>query len=836
MFKISNISIKWRLLSGFLLCAALTLFSGGAGYFSLKQIQHNMTTTIADVSANIESGNTQTNRLMPLRSLVTSIGDADDEKALLEADKRLQALRDSHAGQNDEANNNLLAIFEDLLNHKGKALKASHELVMLRKSTMAALQEISKLALVTVDNSEFDATIKIDEALNEIQENFDQMSVAAGSMIETVKAALSVQSVCNAINAKVKDILLADDAAAVKYAQTEIAALFGVVENELQNLTESEETSNLGRRIADLAGRVADLCEKKLQAMTGYKTSGAKMADSLTGLRKKLDGDLKTISTLAVNFMDSVEFDSVIKTEAAAEKVKHNFQILSVTTGAAVSTIKGALLVDADANKLNATVKDGLLSSDTATVEYYQGEIDTLLGKIGASLAALPEDESIAKLKDRCVELAGLSQKMSAAKGDMIVATNELGKTSDKILQAMIGLDSSMIAAAKDLKANTEETMARSAKLVKRWQYFLVLLILGAIVVALGVGIFISLSIIAPITKIVGFTERMSQGDLTQALDIKGNDEIRVLAGALNRMASNLLKMFKEMDSGVETLSSSSTSLSTISQQMASGAEQTSGKSNRVAAAAVQMSANMNNLAAASEQTSTNVQMVAAASEQMSATINEIAGNTERGRTVTGRAVSKAKNVSNRVAELGKAAMDVGKVTETINEISEQTNLLALNATIEAARAGEAGKGFAVVANEIKDLARQTAAATQDIRIKIEGIQGSTQGTVSEIKQIETVISDIDETVATIAAAVEEQSTSTKEIAGNINQAAQGIQDVNENVAQSSTVSADIAKDVAEVNRAAKEMSESSVQVSTSSDELSKLSESLKQMVKRFKI
>ena len=136
---------------------------------------------------------------------------------------------------------------------------------------------------------------------------------------------------------------------------------------------------------------------------------------------------------------------------------------------------------------------------------------------------------------------------------------------------------------------------------------------------------------------------------------------------------------------------------------MAAGSEQTSGKSNQVAAAAEEMSANMNSVAAASEQASTNVQMVAAASEQMSATINEIAGNTEKGRSITGDAVHQAKNVSARVAELGKAAVDVGKVTETINEISEQTNLLALNATIEAARAGEAGKGFAVVASEVTD-------------------------------------------------------------------------------------------------------------------------------------
>ncbi len=363
-----------------------------------------------------------------------------------------------------------------------------------------------------------------------------------------------------------------------------------------------------------------------------------------------------------------------------------------------------------------------------------------------------------------------------------------------------------------------------------------VVLAIAAALLGIVAAVFITRGIVRPIGKGVDFAKAMSDGDLTRTLDIDQKDEVGVLSSALNDMAHNLRKMFRDVSTGVETLSSSSTELSAISQQMASGAEQTSGKSTQVAAAAEQMSANMASVAAASEQASTNVQMVAAASEQMNATINEIAGNTEKGRLITSEAVVQAKTVSARVAELGKAANEVGQVTEVINEISEQTNLLALNATIEAARAGEAGKGFAVVANEIKELAKQTAEATQDIRLKIEGIQVSTDGTVTEINQIEKVIADVDEIVATIATAVEEQSASTREIAGSVGQAAQGIQNVNENVAQCSKVSGDIAKDVDEVNQASNEMSDGSGQVSSSANELSELSESLKLMVERFRI
>jgi methyl-accepting chemotaxis protein len=198
--------------------------------------------------------------------------------------------------------------------------------------------------------------------------------------------------------------------------------------------------------------------------------------------------------------------------------------------------------------------------------------------------------------------------------------------------------------------------------------------------------------------------------------------------------------------------------------------------------------------------------------------------------------VVQTKSASEKVDELGNAAREIGKVVETITEISEQVNLLALNATIEAARAGEAGKGFAVVANEIKDLAKQTAEATMEIKEKIAAIQGSTDGTVSEINQISKIINDVNEIVTTIATAVEQQSVTTKEIAGNVAQASQGIQEVSENVAQSSNVAEEIAKEISDVNQSAAEMSNSSAQVNLSAEELTKMGTKLNEMVGKFRI
>ncbi|WP_231713857.1 methyl-accepting chemotaxis protein [Desulfosarcina ovata] len=368
----------------------------------------------------------------------------------------------------------------------------------------------------------------------------------------------------------------------------------------------------------------------------------------------------------------------------------------------------------------------------------------------------------------------------------------------------------------------------------------IVLLSVLAVGILMGIAMawFIGNSIIRPVNAAVDGLKDIAQGegDLTMRLAATSRDEVGELARWFNIFIEKLQGIIKDIAGGVETLSSSSTELSAISEQMTQGITNVTDKSNTVSAAVEEMSANMNNMAAALQEQATNANVVATAAEQMSATIGEISQNAEKARGISDEASHKASSASTNMDQLGAAADAIGKVIETITDISEQVDLLALNATIEAARAGEAGKGFAVVANEIKELAKQTAEATGDIKEKIEGIQGTTNMTVGQIGEITQVITDVNGVVATIATAVEEQSAATKDIATNVAQASQGIQEVNENVNQSSTVSAEVSQDIAGVSVSMNEMSTSSSQVNLSAQELSKLSESLKQMVDQFKI
>ncbi len=310
------------------------------------------------------------------------------------------------------------------------------------------------------------------------------------------------------------------------------------------------------------------------------------------------------------------------------------------------------------------------------------------------------------------------------------------------------------------------------------------------------------------VDKILVSVDAASHGDLTCEVGVSGDDAIGKMGEGLAEFINKLRVGITKIAENTEQLDNSSQHMSSISQQLASNAHETSKQSSIVSDA--------------SGQVSSSVETVSAGAQEMSASIREISKAASDAAQVSQRAVDIVESTNKIVQKLGDSSGEIGQVIKVINSIAEQTNLLALNATIEAARAGEAGKGFAVVANEVKDLAKETSKATEDIAQRIESIQQDTDQAVSAIDEITEVIKRIDDISGTIASAVEEQTATTSEIERNIHEASNRTVEINENISG--------------VAQAAEDTSVGASQTSDASGALSQMVSDLKDIVSAYKI
>ncbi len=472
----------------------------------------------------------------------------------------------------------------------------------------------------------------------------------------------------------------------------------------------------------------------------------------------------------------------------------------NVASVSAVGQIKAAAL------QARVDLANQAISQDASTVAKFADAFEQDLGAFDAAMTtyrgSFPagDPQVIDHLQatwQSWVQIARAKQLPAGAANDMAgwqrVRDTELAPVITALYQ-----DIDKLAAAETADAAKSAAAARNGYETSRTRSVAVLVV--GILLALGVGLFVARGIVRPLARVQAVCEGLERGDLTGTAGLASADEPGRMGRALDSAMVRLRQTIVTIDGSATSLAGAAEELTGVTTQISSSAEEASAQAQAVSAAA--------------EEVSRSVDTVSAGSEQMGASIREISQNAAEAARVASEAVAVTVATSSTMGKLGESSAEIGNVVKVITSIAEQTNLLALNATIEAARAGDAGKGFAVVASEVKDLAQETARATEDIARRVEAIQGDTAGAVHAIEQISQVISRISDFQTTIASAVEQQTATTGEMTRSVSEAASGVGEIAANITGVAEASRITSQGVTESQQATNELARMSSELS----------------------
>jgi len=439
--------------------------------------------------------------------------------------------------------------------------------------------------------------------------------------------------------------------------------------------------------------------------------------------------------------------------------------------------------------------KDGVAAAqaEAATLQTTIASDIAAIDKMPLSASAAAHMKTMSKLYNEYLGvIAGFTKIKptdTAGMANLVAQSNKLEAQIPPVLQAAAKsqLDG---AAAQNKQADSAYSSART---------LIIVLLLVGLALSATLALLVARSVIRPVRRTQHVLEGLEAGDLSRRVEIDGSDELAQMGRSLNAGLESMGEVVRLISNSASGLSAASNELSGVATAITDSADTAA-----VQASAVTESAN---------EVSNNVSTVATGADEMSASIHEISVNAAEAATVAAEAMTIAEMTTETVTKLGDSSAEIGDVIKVITSIAEQTNLLALNATIEAARAGEAGKGFAVVASEVKDLAQETARATEDISGRVAAIQSDTAGAVEAISRISEVIQRMHDFQATIASAVEEQNATTNEIGRNVGQAASRSAEIAQGIAG-------VASAAQDVNTGARASREAATRLSDMSNEL----------------
>ncbi|MBF0196097.1 MAG: methyl-accepting chemotaxis protein [Planctomycetes bacterium] len=761
-------SLKVRLLLGFLLCAVLAVCAVGVGVYSLHEVNSNFSKTASQVQGTLESQGSLGHRVSLLRSSMDGIREAEKEEALN----------------------------EELEEAKSASQNSPESDIELWQSIVGELAPMQAERISAISSQE--------QAL-------ENARVAREGIASVSKNA-----------EKVRQQIMAE----VKSLATEVTAIADTVdfnsilamEDSFEGILESAKVE--GYKIAEV-----------MKGHTGGgNITEIELRQTLEGLISSFDAKQKASSKALSQSIEKAQ--DIISTASDSSKststlMSHSKELRTLALECLLATDPS--MVDYSKNPMSTLLED--IKGGVSSLEEDENTLNVLkILKAMPPLfedmrttrkQAISKEENRDQAQKALVEARQLTNDVENKMSLVVSSIREQLEDSENDLALMV----------KDTQQTTSTNLSSVSDFVSQWIDRLYGIGIVAFLVALVLGVISASAVSKPLHQCVGMLKDISQGDgdLTKRLDIKAKHEIGILANHFNTFTDTIHNIVKNVFDCCTELASASDGLSKSAKEMTSDAQGMSERTGSVASVITEMNMNFTTISSASEEMSVNLNNVSSATteiadsmknvtkavEELSQSSENISKDCVSGSSQAGDAQKNAKVSSDIMSRLSEASGNIGAVVDTIKDIADKTNLLALNATIEAASAGDAGKGFAVVAGEIKELSRQTASATEEIAKLIENVKESSEEAVGASQEISKTIDGLHSTVETISSSVHQMSTTTEGVTTNVEMASQKINDVANNIQEASSGVNEIAANIQEGSKAIGEIDENIQGVNT---------------------